>query len=355
MWRERDGLRLRGSLAITILFVTMPLFSHAEAGSLQQPSIIGGHRAAEGEWPFMAALIQKSLLANGKTSFCGGSYIGGRWVLTAAHCVVGEKGRKIPPRRIRIRFSSGDLSALRRWEMEVTGIWTHPSFDASSLADDIALLELREQPDDIPPIPIANLQQLEEAALLYNRAVILGRGSQRPLGSSESADGIDPSAPELFQAEIGLAPTTACNDLFNSYKSMHNLPDRVLRTDPVGEKAICAGDLTGATDTCLGDSGGPLLVKQGNEYRLAGITSWGLGCGTPGLYSVYTKVPAHLDYIEEITGLTFADTQQHIPVEKSPPFLVTDGDDWGGGALNLGMVIVLTCLYKRKAINRYCR
>ena len=268
-------------------------------------------------------------------------------MLTAAHCVVGEKGRKISPRRLRIHFGSGDLPARRRSETEVASIWIHPSFDPSSLTDDIALLELRKQPNDIPPIPIASPQMLEEAALSYGPAVIVGRGFRQPLDSSELPDGFIPSGPGLFQAEIELAPTSACNDLFNSYKSMHNLPDQILRTDPVGEGTICAGNLTGTTDTCLGDSGGPLLIKRGNKYHLAGITSWGFGCGTPGLYSVYTKVPAYLDYMEKITGLTFVNSrQQEVPVGKSPPFLDTDGDDWGGGVLNLWMVVALIFLRK---------
>ena len=54
---------------------------------------------------------------------------------------------------------------------------------------------------------------------------------------------------------------------------------------------VCAGG--GETDTCGGDSGGPLMVGDGSFFVLAGLTSWGANdCATPDLPGVYTRLGA---------------------------------------------------------------
>jgi secreted trypsin-like serine protease len=40
---------------------------------------------------------------------------------------------------------------------------------------------------------------------------------------------------------------------------------------------LCAGYLNGGTDSCRGDSGGPLICVENNRPVLRGVTSWGIG------------------------------------------------------------------------------
>jgi len=54
---------------------------------------------------------------------------------------------------------------------------------------------------------------------------------------------------------------------------------------------VCAGYVDGGVDSCNSDSGGPLLIGG----RLAGIISWGKGCGRRGFPGVYTRVSTFAD------------------------------------------------------------
>jgi hypothetical protein len=64
---------------------------------------------------------------------------------------------------------------------------------------------------------------------------------------------------------------------------------------------IMAGYQVGNKDACNGDSGGPLIVPVSNQYKLAGLVSWGSSnCDT---YGAYSKVSALEDWILLTTGI----------------------------------------------------
>lgn len=106
-------------------------------------------------------------------------------------------------------------------------------------------------------------------------------------------------------------------------------PNRKLNVGLTSQQ-MCAKDLEGIQDTCLGDSGGPLQVKVlGNDRLtpfLVGVTSFGKGCGTetPG---VYVRLSEYVDWIEQVTDVTFQPQEciwKYVEYREYDPDILVD-------------------------------
>jgi secreted trypsin-like serine protease len=72
---------------------------------------------------------------------------------------------------------------------------------------------------------------------------------------------------------------------------------------------VCAGYPEGGTDTCEGDSGGPLLAPvSATAFRLVAATSFGSGCAQPGKPGVYARLAEGpiRDWIRSVAPEAFA-------------------------------------------------
>lgn len=159
----------------------------------------------------------------------------------------------------------------------VKNISIYPNFDPISLENDLSLLELSDEvkySDKVKSIPLAKAK----TSFAGKKGRIAGWGATKDENESEI----------LREAEVEIVANVVCNLL------MHN---------QITDGMICAGKLFGGTDTCKGDSGAPLTVKDGDEWKLVGTASWGYGCGEFLTEGVYTRVPKYKEWIGWKTGI----------------------------------------------------
>ncbi|XP_055588878.1 venom protease-like [Uranotaenia lowii] len=235
----------------------------------QQSKISGGRPADPGEWPWMAALITNS----GQQSFCGGSLVTDRHVLTAAHCVLNLKLNQFMVRLGEYDFTQ--YNETRSRDFRVTEIRSHADFDPISYENDIALLKLFRPSFFNSYIWPICMPPLDDSWAGY-RAVVVGWGTQFFGG---------PHAKVLMEVTLPIWSNRECQQVY---------------INRIYETSVCAGDYEGGKDSCQGDSGGPLMIQLPNRrWVVVGVVSWGIRCGEANHPGIYTRVSSYVRWIIE--------------------------------------------------------
>jgi secreted trypsin-like serine protease len=216
----------------------------AHAGGVT-PQVVGGTRAAQGEFPFMVRLSMG----------CGGSLYTQQIVLTAAHCV----GRTGANTSITATLGVVDLQSSSRIQVRSTFVYRAPGYNGNG--KDWALIKLAS-PVNLPTLNIATNTSFNNGTF-----TVAGWGAAREGG---------PQQRFLLKAQVPFVDDNTCD---NSYPSL------------IDAEEICAGFPQGGVDTCQGDSGGPMFRRDNNNAWIqVGIVSWGNGCARPNFPGVYTEV-----------------------------------------------------------------
>ena len=253
------GTRLAAALgaAVGLLTATPVALS---AGS-PPPTIVDGQPASPGEYPAQGAL---DLRIGRATYHCGGSLVGSRHFLTAAHCAVDDVGLPLPPSSFTVKLGSVDRSAGTSYS--VAAVDVNAAFSPFTFQNDSAMLTLAA-PAPYAPLRVIRTDEASKWAA-GTPARIIGWGTTCSHGCGESA--------VLLEADVPIIADTTCATAYGG--------------DFDANTMVCAYD--GQHDTCQGDSGGPLMVPDGAGFVLVGITSWGIGCADQDQPGVYTRLGA---------------------------------------------------------------
>lgn len=275
----------------TFLFTALSLIalSCKHAGNTSDPKVIGGTRATE-PYGFFVALRTTT----GDGIICGGARISRTFVVTAAHCVndLGFRDRLIAA--IGPTEKGAAKSGKQFWVKQVI---VHPKFDADQISNDIALLELAEDPDLDKSKDYVNLTAENQSVKEGQQLLVIGFGRQTTHGQ------LDDAASEYLQeARIPVIKQDVCASLNNKAHADIGIPNHLMA--PVLPTNLCVGVLPqGKVDSCNGDSGGPLVRKTDDgAFQLIGIVSRGMpgSCASAGSAGIYTRIPAYRDWIEGV-------------------------------------------------------
>lgn len=238
-------------------------------------------RHAQGVNPQFGAMVKLKMVYDhgdfSETEHCGGTVIGSRWVVTAAHCVQAAEGDDSKWDRIEITAGDKSLKGTSTISRVATDVVCHAGFDYSYLSNDIALIRLDE------PLPAEIVPATMDS---YRRPSVSAGGIAEVAG---------------WPVTGSKAGQTTLQALALSVKKVE-WPGYITVTSP-------SGRLEGV---CRGESGGPIVGMANGVRQLAGVLSGiemgtensaGEPCMRAGYEMYYTPIAAYRNWIDEVQNI----------------------------------------------------
>lgn len=268
------------------LFLFVLLLSTSCLADKSLRRIYNAKKAGDNEFPYLVKITTEF--------YCGGALISDKFVLTAAHCLKGFAGTIWVTLGDNGGFDSEPSNPLAKQLSGKMNFWTHEKFTMPSAVFDIGMIEL--------PSPVTFSKAIQPIKISTDPKVDLNSDSVVISGFGRTENRGYP--PYLLTEKIAMVPIDEC------------MKFQPLYVEKITKDHICAagrnteGKVIGP---CDGDSGSPLVLASTNE--MIGVTSYVVDakdgvsinwndCENEAP-SVYTRVASYLDWIHEITGLTF--------------------------------------------------
>jgi secreted trypsin-like serine protease len=295
---------------VRLFFAT---FLGALALAAPAQAVVGGHDAAPGQFRYVANV------QIGGAFGCTGTLIAPQWVLTAGHCgsATGSLSQGLvptpvawPPEAYQVVLGTVYADGHGGETHSVSQVLVDSDYIVTNgTGNDVTLMKL-DAPTKLPPMRIAAVgeRQSWKAGAM---STVAGFGL-----TAQNA-----SAPP-DQMQVATVPITTDAYCASAYPG--GLSTAADDGSFDAKTMVCAGYPQGGTDTCEGDSGGPLLAAvAGSGFRLAAATSFGAGCaqaGKPGVYARLAEGPIR-DWIHSVVPEAFAAepaAARSTPAKKKP-------------------------------------
>ena len=294
-------LKRVATAVVVVVSVHCASFEDQEVRQRAAP-IVGGSETDIAQHPWQVSVrlanIGSACTDAGVRHHCGGSIVSDRWVVTAAHCMRSVTGRDLIPTQLRVIAGFSSQGAVSSGQcVFVDEIVRFPGYVTASQGRDIALLRVRTPLNLSNPalaaIPLVT-PELANAGFtsVGTRATVTGWGAQVEGGRVSQ---------QLQRVDVPIVSHSAAQSAYDRTLSLDQLPAGLIGV--------------GGKDACQGDSGGPLVVRgPDDEYLLAGVVSWGSGCGRANFPGMYARVSSFATWIAEQAGLG----ERPIPPAPNP-------------------------------------
>ncbi|EGZ06482.1 serine protease trypsin-like protein [Phytophthora sojae] len=208
-------------------------------------------------------------------TFCVGELVAPSYVLTTAACTNGKNPYAASGTYEYVSTGTHYLnSSLDGEKFKIVSAWNHTGYNDTNGAYDFALLKL-EKPSKFPPVKLPAANDSDTKPGMWT--TFMGWGDTSYPNGTRSY--------ELQRVDLELWDNEACLSEF-----------------VVDDTMVCAGGAAGK-DSCVGDSGGPLIKDKGtgdSDDILVGLSSWGVRCEDEGMPTVYSRVSTAVEWINSM-------------------------------------------------------
>lgn len=248
-----------------------------QTSNCQITNIVGGTIIDVSTAPWQVSL--KSI-ASGNSHFCGGSIISNTWILTAAHCVLGQSASNI-----KVHCGTTNQTQLSNGQfVQASQIIIHPNYNTTTSDNDIALIRLAT------PLSFnQNVKSIEYASDCNILNSNLNPGVIGTLTGWGATTGSPPFSVTSILKGVQM-PIISNSDANNLNGSSFSLSSNMIAFYQVGSGAA------------PGDSGGPAVINVNGKPILIGASSWGLS-PKDQKPTIYTRIKNYADWIKNTSGI----------------------------------------------------